>query len=251
MPSRCMKTFDHLQAAFPGQRPGAEHRRPGQGRQRPRRAGRHRRLPAAGPRLRSGRSSRSTDARSAATAACWSCPCRCVGDGSDTASQAAVRRLRATSSRPRSAPSRRHGATSTAQAAQTMDGNDNLASHAPLVFGFVLTMAFLLLLVTFRSIVIPIKAIMLNLLSGRGRLRRADAGLPARPRRGHRHAAHDRHRLVAARVPVRDPVRPLDGLPRVHHQPHQGGLGQGPRQREGRRAGHPQLRRRRHRRRRR
>jgi uncharacterized membrane protein YdfJ with MMPL/SSD domain len=33
------------------------------------------------------------------------------------------------------------------------------------VFGFVLTMAFLLLLVTFRSIVIPIKAIILNLLS--------------------------------------------------------------------------------------
>ena len=35
----------------------------------------------------------------------------------------------------------------------------------PIVFGFVLTFAFLLLLVTFRSIVIPIKAIILNLLS--------------------------------------------------------------------------------------
>ncbi len=33
------------------------------------------------------------------------------------------------------------------------------------MFGFVLTAAFLLLLVTFRSIVIPIKAILLNLLS--------------------------------------------------------------------------------------
>ena len=33
------------------------------------------------------------------------------------------------------------------------------------MFGFVLAMAFLLLLVTFRSIVIPIKAILLNLLS--------------------------------------------------------------------------------------
>ena len=50
-------------------------------------------------------------------------------------------------------------------AAATKDGNDNLATHAPLVFGFVLAMAFLLLLVTFRSIVIPIKAILLNLLS--------------------------------------------------------------------------------------
>ena len=35
----------------------------------------------------------------------------------------------------------------------------------PLVFAFVLGLAFLLLLVTFRSIVIPIKAIVLNLLS--------------------------------------------------------------------------------------
>jgi uncharacterized membrane protein YdfJ with MMPL/SSD domain len=49
--------------------------------------------------------------------------------------------------------------------AATKDANDNLSTHAPLVFGFVLAMAFLLLLVTFRSIVIPIKAIALNLLS--------------------------------------------------------------------------------------
>ena len=33
------------------------------------------------------------------------------------------------------------------------------------MFAFVLAMAFLLLLITFRSIVIPIKAIVLNLLS--------------------------------------------------------------------------------------
>src|SRR5213075_3477042 len=37
--------------------------------------------------------------------------------------------------------------------------------HVLLVFAFVLSAAFLLLLVTFRSIVIPIKAIILNLLS--------------------------------------------------------------------------------------
>ena len=49
--------------------------------------------------------------------------------------------------------------------AATDDANANLSTHAPLVFGFVLLMAFLLLLVTFRSIVIPIKAILLNLLS--------------------------------------------------------------------------------------
>ncbi len=45
------------------------------------------------------------------------------------------------------------------------DQTSMLARNTPLVFGFVLGLAFLLLLVTFRSIVIPIKAIVLNLLS--------------------------------------------------------------------------------------
>ena len=53
----------------------------------------------------------------------------------------------------------------TGSAAETVDFNDSLKSHLPYVFGFVLGAAFLLLLVTFRSIVIPIKAILLNLLS--------------------------------------------------------------------------------------
>ena len=53
----------------------------------------------------------------------------------------------------------------TGGAAQSRDFNDQLAKSLPLVFGFVLGFAFLLLLVTFRSIVVPIKAIVLNLLS--------------------------------------------------------------------------------------
>jgi uncharacterized membrane protein YdfJ with MMPL/SSD domain len=40
-----------------------------------------------------------------------------------------------------------------------------MKSHAPLVFAFVLALCFVLLLVTFRSIVIPVKAVLLNLLS--------------------------------------------------------------------------------------
>jgi RND superfamily putative drug exporter len=40
-----------------------------------------------------------------------------------------------------------------------------MIGHLPLVFAFVLSAAFLLLLVTFRSIVIPLKAIALNMLS--------------------------------------------------------------------------------------
>jgi RND superfamily putative drug exporter len=45
------------------------------------------------------------------------------------------------------------------------DSSARLAETAPLIFGFVLAMAFILMLVTFRSIVVPIKAIILNLLS--------------------------------------------------------------------------------------
>jgi RND superfamily putative drug exporter len=40
-----------------------------------------------------------------------------------------------------------------------------MKAHAPIVFAFVLGLAFVLLLLTFRSIVIPLKAIVLNLLS--------------------------------------------------------------------------------------
>jgi uncharacterized membrane protein YdfJ with MMPL/SSD domain len=53
----------------------------------------------------------------------------------------------------------------TGQTAGSKDFNDSMKSHLPLVFAFVLTMAFLLLLVTFRSITIPLTAIALNLLS--------------------------------------------------------------------------------------
>jgi uncharacterized membrane protein YdfJ with MMPL/SSD domain len=49
--------------------------------------------------------------------------------------------------------------------AGSKDFNDVMKSHLPLVFAFVLSLAFILLLVTFRSIVVPIKAIVLNLLS--------------------------------------------------------------------------------------
>jgi uncharacterized membrane protein YdfJ with MMPL/SSD domain len=51
------------------------------------------------------------------------------------------------------------------EAAATSDFNNAMIGHLPYVFAFVLSAAFLLLLVTFRSIVIPLKAIVLNLLS--------------------------------------------------------------------------------------
>ncbi len=45
------------------------------------------------------------------------------------------------------------------------DFNEQMSGSAPIVFAFVLGLAFLLLMVTFRSIVIALKAIVLNLLS--------------------------------------------------------------------------------------
>ncbi|MBV9416171.1 MAG: MMPL family transporter, partial [Solirubrobacterales bacterium] len=47
----------------------------------------------------------------------------------------------------------------TGLAGQTLDFNNTMKSHAPLVFAFVLGLAFVLLLLTFRSIVIPFTAI--------------------------------------------------------------------------------------------
>jgi RND superfamily putative drug exporter len=49
--------------------------------------------------------------------------------------------------------------------AQSVDFNQAMADHLPTVFAFVLGMAFLLLLISFRSIVIALLTIVLNLLS--------------------------------------------------------------------------------------
>jgi uncharacterized membrane protein YdfJ with MMPL/SSD domain len=53
----------------------------------------------------------------------------------------------------------------TGDTAASKDWNDAMRSAVPIVFTFVLAFAFLLLLVSFRSLVIPVKAILMNLLS--------------------------------------------------------------------------------------
>ncbi|HEX4345699.1 MAG TPA: MMPL family transporter [Solirubrobacteraceae bacterium] len=88
-----------------------------------------------------------------------------AGNGTDSASEAALERLRddvvpATIGRTSGATVDVTGTT-----AGSKDFNDTMKSHLPIVFGFVLGLTFLLLLVTFRSLVIPIKAIVLNMLS--------------------------------------------------------------------------------------
>jgi putative drug exporter of the RND superfamily len=88
------------------------------------------------------------------------------GDGTDQASSQALAALRGgmVDHTIGSAPGVKQ-AWVTGIAAGTKDFNDLMKAHAPIVFAFVLTLAFILLLVTFRSIVIPITAIVLNLLS--------------------------------------------------------------------------------------
>jgi uncharacterized membrane protein YdfJ with MMPL/SSD domain len=53
----------------------------------------------------------------------------------------------------------------TGTTAADQDWSESMTKTAPLVFGFVLVFAFLLLLVSFRSVVVALKAILLNLLS--------------------------------------------------------------------------------------
>ena len=53
----------------------------------------------------------------------------------------------------------------TGTTAESKDFNDQMKSVAPLVFGFVLLFAFVLMLISFRSVVIAAKAIVLNVLS--------------------------------------------------------------------------------------
>jgi uncharacterized membrane protein YdfJ with MMPL/SSD domain len=88
-----------------------------------------------------------------------------VGDGVNAKSNAALETLRndvlpATIGKVPNATYAVTGPT-----AQSVDQNSLLKSKAPIVFAFVMIFAFGLLLVSFRSIVIALKAIVLNLLS--------------------------------------------------------------------------------------
>ncbi len=88
-----------------------------------------------------------------------------AGDGTDTASYRALATLR-----DRLIPATLHRASGvtanvTGTTAESQDFSALLSARTPLVFAFVLGLAFLLLLITFRSLVIPLTSIVLNLLS--------------------------------------------------------------------------------------
>ena len=87
------------------------------------------------------------------------------GDGTDSTSNTALAALRDEIIPPTlgTLAGAEFGVTGTT--AQAKDFDDQMRTVAPLVFGFVLLFAFILMLVSFRSIVIAAKTIVLNLLS--------------------------------------------------------------------------------------
>jgi RND superfamily putative drug exporter len=88
-----------------------------------------------------------------------------AGNGDDARAVAALKTLRSevVPSTIGTLPTAKYAVTG--ETAGTHDFNETMKSRFPLVFAFVLGLAFLLLLLTFRSIVVPLVAIALNLLS--------------------------------------------------------------------------------------
>jgi uncharacterized membrane protein YdfJ with MMPL/SSD domain len=87
------------------------------------------------------------------------------GDGTDAASRDALSELRNEIIPATVGGVEGASVNVTGDAAVSEDAASQLTGRLPLIFAFVFGLAFLLMLVTFRSIVIPIKTIMLNLLS--------------------------------------------------------------------------------------
>ena len=87
------------------------------------------------------------------------------GSGTDAASVAALEELREDIIPATVGQAAGTTVNVSGDAASSEDWAKQLNDRLPLIFAFVFALAFLLMLVTFRSIVIPLKAITLNLLS--------------------------------------------------------------------------------------
>jgi RND superfamily putative drug exporter len=88
-----------------------------------------------------------------------------AGKGSDDQSTAAVRYLRDKAIPATVGHVDGVQADVTGDAAKSLDQDTQLAHSLPIVFGFVITLTFMLMLFTFRSIVVPLGTIVLNMLS--------------------------------------------------------------------------------------
>jgi len=87
-----------------------------------------------------------------------------AGDSRDERSYGAVRRLRDTYV-PEAFAGSGARVLVTGETAESIDYFALVARWVPIVFAFVLSLSFVLLMIAFRSIVVPLKAIVLNLLS--------------------------------------------------------------------------------------
>jgi uncharacterized membrane protein YdfJ with MMPL/SSD domain len=157
-----MKVYDRMQAAFPGGEIPAEVVLRAQDVRTPRIAAAVAQLEREA--VATGMVKRPVDAAVSPDGRVLTVSLPIVGTGTDERSNAALAVLR-DDVVPRFERAAGAEAFVTGMTAGSKDFNDLMASRWPIVFGFVLSLAFLLLLLTFRSIVVPIKAIVLNLLS--------------------------------------------------------------------------------------
>ena len=104
--------------------------------------------------------------------------------------------------------------------AQQLDLADRIGERLPLIIAVVVGLSMLLLLIAFRSVVAPLQAAFVNLLSVGAAygivtavFQEGHGAVGHRPRRG------DPDRLLRPDDDVRDPLRVLDGLPGVPPQP--------------------------------
>ena len=157
-----------------------------------------------------------------------------AGEATDSQSQAAVDAV--TALRDQYVPQafgQDSGVLVGGDTALTKDFFDISNKYTPIVILLVLGLSFILLTVVFRSIVVPAKAIVMNLLSVGAAYGLDHPDLPAGgpllgevDRRSPQLHAGPSDRIVAPAVPVLDPVRPVDGLPGVPAEPDPRGVRQ-------------------------
>jgi len=158
-----IETFNRITAAFPGEKAAAQVMVKADDVTAPEIAGAIQRLEARAAGTKTAIDATSVEVSKDRTAAEITIPI--AGKGTDDASIAALATIRDDLVPTTVGKVRGVEAVVGGDTAMTQDYNELVKANAPIVFAFVLGLAFLLLLATFRSLVIPIKAIVLNLLS--------------------------------------------------------------------------------------
>ena len=165
--------------------------------------------PRPAPRLTSSRSRSRGSRRRAPSPSCRCIPTR---PRRRSATTNLVNRSARRRAAPARAPDRRAESWSAGSPPASIDFSHVLASKLPLFFAIVILLSALLLLVIFRSLVIPLQAAIMNLLTHRRRARRdrrrVPMGMAGRRARG----AEGPDRGVGTGDHVRGRVRALDGL---------------------------------------